>query len=574
MIKFIYIVAIVLFNFFLVVLFNYDRFFDRIYPKHKSYDYIIGKSVKFPISQKNWHFYYYILVGTGSAGSVIASNLKGKVLVIEAGSRGDNFLLNIPIIQPLLQRSPFDWSYETLPQSDACRALNGNQSNWPMGKLFGGSHRLNNMVYHRGHHSDYDSFIGEKDAERWFQEYEESASISSENFRSSIAEAFVTAGNELGFDDFYLTNLTQLKGRRFTQIDRWKTLENPPETCFNAIVSKVIFDEKDKKTAIGVEYWKQGSLHKVFGKHIILSAGTIGSPKILLHSGIGPMKHLKEVGIELRENLPVGENLQDHVTTGLDLIILNQTVGLSVKDLINPFKILDYFWYEGKESPLAFAGSDAMGFVRLNKSSEIPDLSFMLLPVGLVADFGFHLRKVVNMRDYIWKGHFKPLIGQTTISILPILLHPESKGTVRLKSSNFLDPPVINPNYLSDLDDVRKLVTGIRIIEKLVETSSLESFGAEINPKSFPGCEHFFPDSNEYWECYVRHMTLTMFHPVGTCKIGDRDDNSTVVLRNFQVKNIKNLFVVDGSVLPRTTSANPHAVIAMIAQKFVNDMTT
>lgn len=438
-----------------------------------------------------------------------------------------------------------------------------------MGRILGGSHRLNNMVYHRGHHSDYESFIKRDDAERFFQDYENSSSIHHGKFRSSIAEAFVEAGNDLGFDDFHFTKLTQHKGWRFTQIDRWKQLENAPETCLNSVVTRILFDEKDQKSAVGVEFMKQGSLRRVFGRKIILSAGTIGSPKILLHSGIGPRKHLREVGIELREDLPVGENLQDHVTTGLDLIILNQTLGLSVKDLMSPFKFLDFFWYDGVGSPLAFAGSDAMGFVKLNQSSDVPDLSFILLPVGLVADFGLHLRKVVNIRDDIWKKHFQPLTGQTTISILPILLHPESRGTVRLKSSNFLDPPVINPNYLSNSNDVKRLITGIRIVEKMVEMPSMQKFGAEINPQPLPGCENFFPDSSEYWECYIRHMTLTMFHPVGTCKIGERDDNSTVVLNNFQVKNIRNLFVVDGSVLPRATSANPHAIIAMMAQKFV-----
>lgn len=438
-----------------------------------------------------------------------------------------------------------------------------------MGKIQGGTHRLNNMVYHRGHLRDYDSFIKPEEAQTLFKECEKNSEITRGSFHTSIAEAFVEAGKELGFDDFSLTNLTQLDGRRFTQVDRWKESKNPPEKCFNAIVTRILF-EYDSKRAIGVEYQKQGKLQQVMGRKIVLSAGTIGSPKILLHSGIGPKDHLEEVGIEVRENLPVGENLQDHVTTGLDLIIVNQTVGLTIKDLTSPFKILDYFWYGG-DGPLAFAGSDAMGFVSLNHSSDVPDLSFMILPVGLVADFGLHLRKIVNIRDVLWEEHFKPLVGQTTISILPILLHPRSTGSVKLKSRNFLDPPIINPNYLSDADDVQKLITGIRIIEKLVQSSSMQKFGAEMNPKQFPGCEKLFFDSNDYWECYIRHMTLTMFHPVGTCKIGAYNDSGTVVLKNFQVKNIENLFVVDGSVLPQATSANPHAIIAMIGQKFVND---
>ncbi|CRK92490.1 CLUMA_CG006030, isoform A, partial [Clunio marinus] len=538
--------------FYTLILFNCQKFFDQSLPKYDIYDYII--------------------VGSGSAGSTIASGLKGKVLLLEAGSNGDNFLLNIPILQPLLQGSPFDWNFKTSSQENSCLALQENQNSWPIGKIFGGTHQLNNMIYHRGHYDDYKWLIDKKKAEKVYKDYEENIPIDQGKFVSIISTAFVEGGKEMGFEDFSYTNLTHLNGGRFTQINNWNKLENSPETCLNAIVSRVLFDEKNPKKAIGVEFLKKGKLHNVYGRKIILSAGTVGSPKILLHSGIGPEEHLTEVRIKCRENLPVGENLQDHVTTGLDLIILNQTLGLSINDIVNPFKVADFFWFNGDGSPLALAGCDAMGFVKLNRSNEVPDLSFMLLPVGLIADYGLHLRKITNIRDEVWEKYFKPLIGQTTISILPVLLHPKSKGTLRLKSKNFLDSPVINPNYLDNKDDIRKLISGIRIIEKLIETPSMKKFGAEINPKHFPGCENFFLDSNDYWECYIRHMTMTMFHPVGTCKAGNYEDTSTVVLKNFQVKNIENLFVVDGSIIPQSPSANPHGVIAMIAQKFVNDM--
>lgn len=491
--------------------------------------------------------------------------------MLESGSKGSSFIFNIPLVQPLLQQSSFDWRYESAPQINACKALEWNKSSWPAGNIQGGSHRLNNMIYHRGHYDDYENLLGKDEAAELFDEAELKAEIGDGQFRSLISEAFVTAATEMGFEDFSFTRLTHSKGRRFTQIDHWQSLENPPEACTNAMVTEIIFDKHNQKKAIGVKFVKQGKLHEVFGRKIILSAGVIGSPKILLHSGIGPKEHLKDIGIKVRENLPVGQNLQDHVTTGLDLIILNQTVGLEMGDLLNPFKVLDFFWFDGNGSPLSLAGCDAMGFVKLNQSNESPDLSFMLLPTGLVSDNGLHLRKIVNIRDDVWNKYFKPLIGQTTISILPVLLHPRSRGSLKLQSKYFSFPPIIDPNYLSDSGDVKKIITGIRIIQKFLETNSMKKFGAEINPKHFPGCEKFFFDSDDYWECYIRHMTLTMFHPVGTCKLGDYDDESTVVLKNFQVKNIEGLFVVDGSVLPAAPSANPHAIIAMLAQKFVRD---
>lgn len=143
-----------------------------------------------------------LLVGSGSAGSIIGANLKGKVLLIEAGGNGNNFLFNIPIVQPLLQASPFDWSYKTERQENACKALHDQRSNWPMGKIIGGTNCLNNMVYHRGHPSDYESFID--NAEKWFQEYEKQIPISQTQFISVAAEAFIDAGRKLGFDgNFY-----------------------------------------------------------------------------------------------------------------------------------------------------------------------------------------------------------------------------------------------------------------------------------------------------------------------------------------------------------------------------------
>lgn len=308
----------------------------------------------------------------------------------------------------------------------------------------------------------------------------------------------------------------------------------------------------------------------MLGKNIILAAGTMGSPKILMHSGIGPRDHLTKLGIDVVEDLPVGENLQDHVTTFID-VLLNQSIDTSVADIFNPINMIKYLW-NGKDTPYSLSGADAMGFIKLNESNIVPDLSFILIPIGITFDYGLHLSKVINLREDIWKGYYEKLMKETSATILPVLLHPKSVGKIQLKSKNFHDPLIIDPNYLSVKDDVDKLISGIRIIQKLLETSPMRQFNVELIPKSFPGCEGHVYDSNDYWECYVRHMTFTMYHPVSTCKCGDFNDSKTVVLKNFQVKNIKNLYVVDGSILPRLPSANPHALISMLAQKFSHDM--
>lgn len=335
------------------------------------------------------------------------------------------------------------------------------------------------------------------------------------------------------------------------------------------MVVKVLFDNK---RAIGIEFIKMGKHHQIYANKIVLSSGTMGTAKILMHSGVGPKKLLNDLDIKLIEDLPVGENLQDHVTTNIELL-LNQKNECSIVDVFNPFSVINYL-YNGS-GPLSLGGSDAMGFLSLqnNSTDNYPDLSFIFLPVGITDDYGLHLRKTMNLRDDIWQKHYETFAGKPIATILPILLHPKSKGHIRLMSKNFNDHPLIDPQYYDSNEDIATMIKAIRIIQKLIETPQMRKFGAELIPKSLPGCdEGFIFDSDYYWECYITHMTLTMYHPVGTCKLGEYRDPSTVVLKNFQVKNLDNLYVVDGSIISNAPSANPHALISMLAQKFIHEM--
>jgi choline dehydrogenase len=506
-------------------------------------------------------------VGSGSSGNLVATNLKGRVLLIEAGGYGSGFVFNIPMLQPLMLRSKYDWQHETTSQKYSCKAMNENKSFWPAGKIISGSHRLNNMIYHRGHETDHEQFANKSYAAQLFEQIEKDIPVSETNFKSTLAHAFISGAKSLGFNDFDFTKLTQLYGKRYTQFYNWWRKTAAPEAVLNAAVTRVLFEGK---RAVGVELIKNGKRQRVYARNVVLAAGTMGSPKILLHSGVGPQKHLEEIGISVVEDLPVGENLQDHVTTNIDLMI-NQKLGCSISDVYNPLKVIEYFW--NGNGPLSLGGSDAMGFISLNGSSNTPpDLSFIFLPVGIIDDHGLHLRKTINLIDDVWENYYKPLAGQSFATILPVLLHPKSRGNIRLKSKDFDEPLLIDPQYYESREDVEGMVKAIRVIQKLIETTTLKEFQPEFIPKSLPGCESLKFDSNEYWKCYVTHLTLTMYHPVGTCKMGEHDDSTTVVLNNFQVKNMHNLFVVDGSVIPISPSSNPHALISMLAQKFSHEM--
>lgn len=328
-------------------------------------------------------------------------------------------------------------------------------------------------------------------------------------------------------------------------------------------VVKVLF--KSNFEASAVIYYHLGKYFKARAKKgIILSAGVVETPKILMLSGIGDKSHLDKMNIDCMNDLPVGLNLQDHVTTGIDLVTINSNANLQLDSLISPLAAYKYYCHS--TGPWTSSGCEVLAV--LNVTTPNPDLGLMVIPTGLTADNGLVLHKNIGINDETWHGYFSNLIGKnSTISILPIVLHPKSKGTVRLKSKDPFSQPLIDPNYLAEMDDVNVLLDGIRLIERILETEPIKSVGAALNPNKIHGCSHLEFRSNEYWECYVRRLTITAYHPVGTCKMGANSDKSSVTNYDFQVLNTNHLYVVDASVLPTLTSANINAAVIMMAEK-------
>lgn len=394
--------------------------------------------------------------------------------------------------------------------------------------------------------------------------------------------------------EFVRPKVLQSDGRRWTVADTYHQLHLKHQLLLNTHVERILFDAKDNAQsatlrAIGVSYRQNGRIYDAFAtKGIILSAGTIGSPVILQKSGIGP-RRLYESGelngtthdasvipIKLRMDLPaVGAYLQDHVTTGMDLIVLNQSLGLEPWHTYSPQQFFDYF-VNGKGS-LTTIGCEALGFIRTHllrndHNSSAPDIGLMVLPMGTTIDAGVYLRRVININERSWQQYFKPSISQTTISILPIVLHPKSRGTLTIRSSRSNEhiETIIDPNYLQHPDDIDVLVAGLKFISELIETQSFQALGAKLNSKLYPGCEHLAFASDEYWQCYVKHLTLTAFHPVGTCRMGHNDNDSVVNIDTFQVHNVDGLYVCDASIMPTMPSANPQAAVGMLATKFLH----
>ncbi|XP_078053384.1 glucose dehydrogenase [FAD, quinone] [Augochlora pura] len=515
--------------------------------------------------------YDYIIVGAGTAGATISARLAEygyTVLLLEAGGVPPPFL-DIPLLAPLIQNSPYDWQYTTVPQQNACKGLTNNQSRWPMGKLLGGTSRLNYMLYVRGHPLDYNDWLPDfiepttqnggpmnVNALKWSTNLSDIILKGLEELHQSIGNI-----NEELKIGFMKPQLSMKNGKRWSTDKLLHTnVQDRLNVITHAHVEKVLL--KSKK-AVGVQFMALNKVFKAIAKRgVILSAGAIGSPKILMLSGIGPKGHLEDLKINVVKDLPVGQHLVDHILTGIDLVTLNETVGLNMADTISLTSAINYFVFG--EGPWTSAGVEVLGTFHSSLKKNItstPDLQIMVMPLGLSKDNGIVLRRALGISDEIYNDYFAPLVYKNTITIAPILLHPKSMGEVKLNSTNPFDPPLINPKYLTNKDDIALLVDGLQFVKKLVQTSIMKSIGASIYEKHFPGCRHENFDSKKYWECYIKHLTLTSYHPAGTCRIG------SVVDQDFRVYGVTNLYVIDASVLPSLPSGNINAAVLMLTEK-------
>lgn len=400
---------------------------------------------------------------------------------------------------------------------------------------------------------------------------------------SKLGEAVLNATREFKTQNseivnFLIPKVMQKKGQRWTFGDNYHYKEKQGHRIlFGARVDKIILDRKvndpSKLQASGLIYKQNGRLHTVYAtKKIILSAGPIGSPAILLKSGVGPAELYERLDneIEMVKNVTaVGQNLQDHVTTGLNLVLLKENLGLNPWNILSPLSIMQYF--ANGTGPMTMGGCEGLGFIQTSSSLPVPDLGFVVIPVGVHADGGIYMRHNFNLKDSVWLQYFQPLVGKSSVSILPVLLHPKSRGYVTLKRR--LDNTIhlaINPKYLTSDEDVDLLVMGIRILQKIIKTKPMRDLGAELNTQPYPGCEDDRFDSDSYWKCYIRHLTLTSYHPAGTCRMGFDKNTSVVRPDTFQVHDIDNLYICDSSVMPSLASGNPQAVVGMLAKRFLN----
>lgn len=529
----------------------------------------------------------YIIVGGGSAGCVLAGRLSEdpavRVALLEAGPADSSVLIHCPAgLAVMAKYELHGWGYSTVPQP----GLNGRCGYQPRGKVLGGSSSINAMIYARGHAQDYDSWAAQDNPGWSFADVLPYFKRSEHNERGADAlhgqggplnvmdlrspnpflPSFVEAGRQAGYrlnPDFNgpeqeglgIYQVTHRNGERFSAAKAYLTphLGRPNlQVITNALTTRVLTETLNGRPhAVGVDYRPEkgrGALQTLRLKpdgEVLLSAGAFGSPQLLMLSGIGPADHLREHGIGLVHDLPgVGENLHDHpdVVMVVDAPKVTDLFGLSLTGAVNMLKGI-FEWRSRRSGPLTTNFAEAGGFIKSAPDEAIPDLQLHFV-VGKLVDHG---RKTVFGHGY---------------SCHVCLLRPRSRGTLRLASADPQVAPLIDPAFLKDPDDMARLLRGFKLVRRLLQQPALARHGGQETAAS----RH--AQSDAQIEQFIRNHADTIYHPVGTCRMGA--DAGAVVDARLRVHGVSGLRVVDASVMPSVVGGNTNAPVIMMAEKAVD----
>jgi choline dehydrogenase len=520
--------------------------------------------------------YDYVIVGAGSAGCVLASRLSenpdARVLLLEAGPPDEAADIHIPAMTNLLFKSAYDWDFQTVPQDRA----GGRSVYWPRGRVLGGSSSIDSMIYMRGSRYDYDTWRDDYGCEGWgytdllpyFLRAESNSrgssayhgatgplSVQDLRYKSDLTGAFVAAARSCGLlanDDFNgprqegvgFYQVTQRGGRRWSAADAYL---HPAADRANltvhtdALVTGLIIEDGH---ATGVRYLRRGVEEVARAEsEVIVSAGVIGTPQLLMLSGVGPATHLIEHGIEVVADSPgVGGNLSDHpIVTAM--WSAPKSRGLwemtGARNLVR--------WQMAHNGPMTTNIAEAGGFVRTDPALPAPDVQWHVLPVPYQND-----------------GLDDP--ASRALSVLVTLVSVGSRGRIRLRSNDPRHKPAVDPAYLSDSSDIDPLASGVAMVREFAAARALRKM---IKSELAPGGSVRTDTDLREW---VRGNLSTAYHPVGTCAMGGdsrlaASKLASVVDTELRVRGVEGLRVVDASVMPTVPRGDTNAPTIAIAER-------
>ncbi|MBL8779890.1 MAG: choline dehydrogenase [Alphaproteobacteria bacterium] len=517
----------------------------------------------------------FVIAGAGSAGCVLANRLSAdsanKVLLLEAGPKDNSVLVRMPagVGSLLTKPNKYNWGFET----EGVAALNNRKDFWPRGKGLGGSSSINGMVYIRGHARDYDHWrqLGMEgwsfaDVLPYFKRSETNETgaddfhggdgplhVSNALKSSPIFQVLIDAGKQAGYKVTPDFNGAQQEGFGFFQLTikngrRWNTSTaylQPALTRQNlkveveALITRVIIEDG---RAVGIEYRQNGQLHQVRARReVILSCGAIGTPQVLMLSGIGDAEYLRRFDIPVVADLPgVGQNLQDHLDVNIQYTCTQPvTLYAQVSSPLKMARIGAQYVFLGS-GPGRSQGLEAGAFIKSRPELDAPDLQLHLIN----APFSDHGRKQLKMHAF---------------GLHMCALRPESRGHIGLKSAAPEDRPLIQPNSLAAENDLRTLRDAVKIARKIMAQPAFDPYrGEELNPGAAATTDADI-------DSFIRRTAITIYHPVGTAKMGN--DRLAVVDSQLRVRGVKSLRVVDASIMPTLVGGNTNAPAIMIGEK-------
>ena len=517
----------------------------------------------------------YIVVGGGSGGCVLAARLSEdpavSVALIEAGPADTNILIHVPAGLALMaQTHTANWNFSTVAQ----KGLGGRIGWQPRGKVLGGSSSVNAMVYTRGHRADYDHWGAEgnagwsyDDVLPYFRRAEHNERLTNEFHGNSgplnvmdlrspnkTLQAFVDAGREAGYrvsDDFNGAEqegigpyqVTHKNGERFSAAKAYLTpnLGRKNLTVFTeAHTTRILFEGK---RATGVEFRRAGRLEQIGAKHeVLMAAGALQTPQILMLSGVGPGAELAQLGIGVVHDLPgVGKNLHDHVDAVqvFDAPGLKESFGVSLGGIGRVLRAIPE-WRNHRRGMLTTNFAEAGGFIKSQASEPIPDLQLHFVIAKLVD----HGRKTVFGHGY---------------SIHVCVLRPQSRGSVTLAGPDPFAAPRIDPNFFDHPDDMQRMVRGFRLMRDIANQPALARLGGKELARSANAT------TDAEIEQFIRAYGDTIYHPVGTCRMGS--GALDVVGADLRIHGLEGIRVVDASMMPRIVGGNTNAPVIMVAEK-------